>query len=570
MSIAKLQSRADSLEHLDPMDRAKAVAREFHVSSETIETGTGHFVKQLSEGLLADGTTLLQVPSYVTNLPNGTEKGVCLAIDLGGTNLRVCSVELHGDSTHTLTQSKAAVPAALMTAKTYRDLFGFIARHTEAFMEEHMPGTLDSWRRIVKDGQVTDELRRQRLHPLGFTFSFTFDQHAIDKGRLMYWTKAFNIDDAVGRDPCAMLQEALDELHLPLLVTALVNDTVGTLAARAYASPGRSETLLGAIFGTGTNGAYVEKMTNIKKLHSQPGFADPGQAAFMVLNTEWGGFDKELSVLPTTKYDETLDRASVNPRDQHYEKRISGLYLGELLRRVILAEMQSPTPCFSLSAQSHSRLHIPYSIDSSFLSVIIGDQSPTLERAREEISKVLSVRQVSVSDAAALQVIAEAIGRRAARLSAIAIAGVVVQSGRLGSTTLMMGASQRMVLTRPSFLVRLWSDCRMALGAFVSCVHHSFHPERVKSDSVSQEASSDLSYNSDKGKEYVSQEMDIIDIGVDGSLFEFFPGFEGHIRTALREIPAIGPLGEERIQMGTAPDGSGVGAALIAWASRKP
>ncbi|KAI6778183.1 uncharacterized protein J7T54_002718 [Emericellopsis cladophorae] len=522
------------------MDRAKAVAGGFHVSSQTIRRGTDHFVRQLGSGLLSDGTALLQVPSYVTSLPNGTEKG-----------------------------SKAAIPADLVTAKTYRDLFGFIARHTEVFMQEHMPGPLDSWRCIVKDGQVTDELRRQRLHPLGFTFSFTFNQHAINKGTLMYWTKAFNINDAVGRDPCAMLQEALDELHLPLLVTALVNDTVGTLAARAYASPGRSETLLGAIFGTGTNGAYVEKMTNIKKLHSHPGFADPGKAESMALNTEWGGFDKELSVLPTTIYDEALDRASVNPGDQHYEKRISGLYLGELLRRVILAEMQSLTPCFSMSAPSDSRLHIPYSIDSSFLSMLVRDQSPTLERAREDISKVLSVSQPSVADAAALQVIAGAIGERAARLSAIAIAGIVVQSGRLSSTPLLKGPSLRMMTTRPSFLARLWSACRMALGTVMGCIHHFFHTEKVKSDSTSQEVSSDLSYSSEEGKWDVSSEVDMIDIGVDGSLFEFFPGFEDHVRTALREIPAIGPLGEQRIQMGTAPDGSGVGAALIAWASKK-
>ena len=109
----------------------------------------------------------------------------------------------------------------------------------------------------------------------------------------------------------------------------------------------------------------------------------------------------------------------------------------------------------------------------------------------------------------------------------------------------------------------------MAVDAVMGCNHHSFHTERVKSDSVSQEASSDSSYESEKDEGDVSPEVDMIDIGVDGSLFEFFPGFEDHIRTALREVPAIGALGEKRIQMGTAPDGSGVGAALIAWASKK-
>ena len=59
-------------------------------------------------------------------------------------------------------------------------------------------------------------------------------------------------------------------------------------------------------------------------------------------------------------------------------------------------------------------------------------------------------------------------------------------------------------------------------------------------------------------------EEDIIDIGVDGSLVEFYPNFEEYIREALREVPGIGPQGERRIRIGIAKDGSGVGAALIA------
>ena len=60
---------------------------------------------------------------------------------------------------------------------------------------------------------------------------------------------------------------------------------------------------------------------------------------------------------------------------------------------------------------------------------------------------------------------------------------------------------------------------------------------------------------------------DIIDIGVDGSLFQYFPGFEEKIRDALRDIPEIGLRGERRIRMGMALDGSGAGTALIAWAA---
>ncbi|KFX94231.1 hypothetical protein O988_06415, partial [Pseudogymnoascus sp. VKM F-3808] len=59
-------------------------------------------------------------------------------------------------------------------------------------------------------------------------------------------------------------------------------------------------------------------------------------------------------------------------------------------------------------------------------------------------------------------------------------------------------------------------------------------------------------------------EDDIVDIGVDGSLVEFYPGFEEHIRAALRVVGGMGQKGEERVRIGIAKDGSGVGAALIA------
>ncbi|MFS7950386.1 putative hexokinase [Helianthus anomalus] len=53
----------------------------------------------------------------------------------------------------------------------------------------------------------------------------------------------------------------------------------------------------------------------------------------MVINMEWGNF--RSSHLPLTEYDNTLDAESLNPGEQIFEKMISGMYLGELVRRVL-------------------------------------------------------------------------------------------------------------------------------------------------------------------------------------------------------------------------------------------
>ena len=58
-------------------------------------------------------------------------------MDLGGTNFRVCSIQLHGDTTFSLTQSKVPIPRELMEAKTAKELFAFLAKQIEIFLKKH-------------------------------------------------------------------------------------------------------------------------------------------------------------------------------------------------------------------------------------------------------------------------------------------------------------------------------------------------------------------------------------------------------------------------------------------------
>jgi hexokinase len=474
---------------------------------------------------------LSQIPTYVTAVPNGTEKGLYMAVDLGGTNFRVCSIELHGNTTFSLTQSKVAIPNELMTAKTSKELFSFLAKQIEAFLklhhEEHYAGTL---RRREEGGKPVDE----EIFNLGFTFSFPVNQIGINKGMLMRWTKGFDIDDAVGKDVCALLQQEIDELHLPVKVAALVNDTVGTLMARSYTSPGKTGTLLGAIFGTGTNGAYVEKLNRVTKLtNAQDAGEYDKSTGEMIVNTEWGSFDNSLRTLPNTSYDVELDAKSVNPGIQMFEKRVSGMFLGELLRLALLKLIKDPkVPLFSDDNSSSNDIHSTtqihdsspiwkqWGIDTSFLSVCAGDHSPGLRMLRQTLDRDYDISAVSVEDAEAVREIAAAIGRRAARLAAVPMAGIIINTGRLEKSADTATTEQKSGIA----------------------------PARGELDASAG---------------------DEIDIGVDGSLVEFYPNFEEYIREALRAVPEIGAKGEKRVRIGIAKDGSGVGAALIALVAGK-
>lgn len=59
---------------------------------------------------------------------------------------------------------------------------------------------------------------------LGLTFSFPVEQTALDKGKILTWTKGFAVRNAIGHDVVQLLQDAFDRKELHVKCVALVND----------------------------------------------------------------------------------------------------------------------------------------------------------------------------------------------------------------------------------------------------------------------------------------------------------------------------------------------------------
>lgn len=142
-------------------------------------------------------------------------------------------------------------------------------------------------------------------------FRFPVEQTALASGKILTWTKGFSATNAIGHDVVKLLQDALDRKHIHVLVSALVNDTVGTMLSASYQ---HGPAIVGAIFGTGTNGAYLEQVAKLTKL-GDAFIADQQKriGPYMVVNTEWGALDNGRAVLPITLFDAKLDRESINP-----------------------------------------------------------------------------------------------------------------------------------------------------------------------------------------------------------------------------------------------------------------
>lgn len=146
---------------------------------------------------------LPMLPSFVTNLPKGSERGAYLALDLGGTNFRVCLITLDGQHHVAVSQQKYRLPDEMKHGTTPEPLFDFFAQCLASFIDEYSD-ELDLARYTSSSGT------RDRRLKLGFTFSFPLYQSGIAHGVLEYWNKGFNIDGVVGKDVAGLLQQALD------------------------------------------------------------------------------------------------------------------------------------------------------------------------------------------------------------------------------------------------------------------------------------------------------------------------------------------------------------------------
>lgn len=504
---------------------------DFTVSKDSLSNIVNHFVAQLRQGLAQENQTLKCLPSFVTKRPTGNETGTYIALDLGGTNFRICEVTLEAHGTSRIRTKKFVVSDDLKTTANGEKLFDFFAECVLLALKEW--GGYDDLLTVNTDANTSNKKKEPkspsrkrgasentpatRQLKLGFTFSFPCQQLALNKGTLIHWTKGFSAGNVEGADVVKLLQDALARLNLHgIQVVALVNDTVGTLMSHAYKDP---NTVMGVILGTGTNAAYFEKVSRIPKLtpSSPSSPTSPSTEKEMVINIEWGAFDNELKVLPFTSYDASLDKDSIHPGKQIFEKMISGMYLGEIVRLVMVDfirrgilftndkqssccsplgdsgvwSYKSSSICFSpTKTKQPSAIQVfskPGIFETAYMSRIERDHSDHLSDIATLFESFANI-PTSYTDRKIIKKICECIGTRSARLSAAAITAVLTQS----SSALSSGAT----------------------------------------------------------------------VAVDGSLFLCYPHYKSRVKDALKEL--LGAATSEGIVLDEAGDGSGLGAAVIA------
>uniref|UniRef100_A0A8C3KQ44 Hexokinase-2 n=2 Tax=Calidris pygmaea TaxID=425635 RepID=A0A8C3KQ44_9CHAR len=405
------------------------------LSEETLQEVSQRFGKEMEKGLGADTNPTAMVkmlPTFVRSTPDGTEDGDFLALDLGGTNFRVLRVKVSDNGLQKVEMENQiyAIPEELMRGSGMQ-LFDHIAECLANFMEKLK----------IKDKKL----------PLGFTFSFPCHQTKLDESILVTWTKGFKCSSVEGKDVVSLLRKSIKKRgDFDIDIVAVVNDTVGTMMTCGYDDHNCE---VGLIVGTGTNACYMEEMRHIDLVE--------GDEGRMCINMEWGAFgdDGVLNDI-RTEFDHEIDMGSLNPGKQLFEKMISGMYMGELVR-LILVKMAKEGLLFGgkLTPDLLTTGHF----ETRFVSAIEKEKEG-LQKAHEILTKL--GLEPSHEDCIATHRICQIVSTRSANLCGATLAAVLRRIkenkgvDRLRST---VGVDGSVYKKHPHFARRLHKTVRKLL-----------------------------------------------------------------------------------------------------------
>ncbi|KAK5995178.1 Hexokinase-1 [Cladobotryum mycophilum] len=373
------------------------------VSGNGLNELSSNLRKQILEGLREDLPCML--PSYSHQLPKGVESGQFLALDVGGSTLRVALVELRSNGEGVENTSEIISMRSFRIGREIKDLEGMaFFEWMGARIEETISATLDR------------EHSPENPLPLALAWSFPIEQTSLGGGRLQAMGKGFLADiGLVGQDLGDIVKRACRSQSFHVELRAILNDSSACLLSRAYS---HTSTRFGLILGTGVNiAAYlpVNSIGRVKFGERPASWYD--EATHVIVNTELGMFGKDI--LPLTRWDRQLLKEHPRPDFQPLEHMVSGMYLGEIARLIIVEAIHTAGLLGGVVPPSLKEL---YSLGTDTISMIEGDTSADLAAAIQLFSERHPSSYIpTTSDLEAIKSIASFVSVRSSALAATCV-----------------------------------------------------------------------------------------------------------------------------------------------------
>ncbi|PSS02270.1 hexokinase-7 [Coniella lustricola] len=392
---------------------------------------------------------------------NGSDHGRYLAIDIGGTNLRVGFVELLPEDNGQDTRNSSS-----NGIKHGRKLRRLLERSWP--IGEHLKNenaeSLFSWigqsiATVVDKACAEWDLDSTKALPLGVAFSFPVIQNSVSQATIMSMGKGFAITSKLDLGSYLLTGYEQHRKDLPpITIAAIANDAIATLVSFIYQFQGNSKqkASMGLICGTGSNATIPLKLSSLhpskrpQTVSVLPG--ESGEDVKIVVNTEWS-INGSLAPLKkfglVSRWDRELDLAGETPGFQPLEYMTSGRYLGEL-GRLIFVDYLTSVLHFN-ATELPAKLKTRFGLSTTFLSHFsYKGQGTLLEQLEREFPPEINKenRRPAASlftdeIAEVLYRIAVAVEVRAAGIVAASTLGLLICAGDLPSVKDAKAASPK-------------------------------------------------------------------------------------------------------------------------------
>lgn len=252
------------------------IQNEFVISNNTLLQISNEFLEDMTE---KEALKMLKTHIVAKNdkvLPNEY-----VAIDIGGTNMRVGKLKISNDSVVIEKLIKVSLKTAFRdyTSDKYsiKDLFKIALQKIEPFLD------------------------RNKLYSLAVTVSFGIKSATKENAMIIELSKGFELKNTIGEDISDVLKEVISELNLKLIPVAIINDCVATMVTGRFFNPNAD---ISMIVGTGHNSCFVNKDMEVINIESANFSKNIPLTGFdsKVLSRMPGECGKVLEVLTGGKY----------------------------------------------------------------------------------------------------------------------------------------------------------------------------------------------------------------------------------------------------------------------------
>ncbi|CAI9110533.1 OLC1v1010580C1 [Oldenlandia corymbosa var. corymbosa] len=284
-----------------------------------------------------------------------------------------------------------------------QELFDFIALELSKFISMH------------DDNSGVAKLEKVKL---GFTISAPVDQDVASACKAIDWKKLN--DHTVREQLTTEINHALTTHSVDMQVSAVVDEVVGDLAGGRYYS---RDSVAAISMGMGIDVAYTEIAQEAQKLQTES-----ANSVEMVVNMQLRDFSSVN--LPLTEFDATMDLESTNPGVRVFEKLVSGMYLGEIVRKVLL-KMAQETALFGDIVPT--KLITPYILRSPDLAAMHQDTSEDYKVVDEKLKEIFEIANTTPMVREVVAEICDIVAERGARLVGATMVGLVKKLGRIAN-----------------------------------------------------------------------------------------------------------------------------------------